>query len=277
MADVDVEVGHEADDSTGPVLIGSGLAKKFPVGRNLFGRVTQRLTAVDEVDIELAAGETLGIVGESGSGKTTLLNVISGLVDPSAGSVSVLGVDIDRLTGRSLRRHRAKVGIVGQSLDLAPSLRVLHNVNAGLLGSWSAVAALASLVRPVGRAEVASVLDRVGLADRIDARTEDLSGGEQQRVAISRVLRQHPEVVLADEPTSSVDPRLSDVVMEILAGAEPGERWTSVISAHDPDLARRHADRLIGLRSGAVEFDRPAADTPDEVLAELYRADRSVA
>ncbi len=231
------------------------------------------LVALDAVDVSVSTGERVALVGPSGSGKTTLLNVISGLVEPDAGSVAVLGSELDALAGRSLRRHRSRVGIVGQGLDLAPTLRVLHNVNAGLLGNWSVIAALASLVRPAGRSEVTAALDRVGLGDRADARTEDLSGGERQRVAVARVLRQHPELVLADEPTSSVDPRLSDVVMAQLTGGETGERWASIISAHDPDLARRHADRLIGLRSGAVVFDLPSTEVTDRTLSELYRSD----
>lgn len=197
--------------------------------------------------------------------------MVSGLVRPAEGTVAVLGADLAGLRGRELRAVRSRVGTVGQQLDLALPLRVVHNVNAGRLGRWSTLAALWSLVRPSGRAEAARALTRVGLADRLYSRTEDLSGGERQRVAVARLLLQRPELVLADEPTSSVDPRLSDDVMALLCGPPDAAPWTTVVSVHDPDLARRHVARIVGLRHGRLAFDRPASAVSDADLVALYR------
>ena len=212
----------------------------------------------------------MALVGSSGAGKTTLLATLAGLVTPTEGRVTVLGTDLGRDLGRGSdrRQHRRRVGFVGQQLDLVLPLRVIHNVNAGRLGWWSTATALWSLVAPRQREEVAAILDQVGLADRLLSRTDELSGGERQRVAVARVLRQQPELVLGDEPTSSVDPRRADEVMALLVGNPVA---TTVVSVHDPELARRHATRLIGLRAGRVAFD----DRPDAIgeaqLVELYR------
>lgn len=230
--------------------------------------------ALAGVDLLVAPGERVALVGSSGAGKTTLLDVMSGLVRPTTGTVRVLGEDLAALTGPRLRTHRARVGTVSQHLDMALALRVIHNVNAGRLGRWSSPAALWSLIRPSDRPAAAAVLDQVGLADRLFSRTDSLSGGERQRVGVARVLRQVPDLVLADEPTSSVDPQLADLVMSLLCGPPESAPWTTVVSVHDPELARRHADRIVGLRGGMVVFDRGAADVTDDDLAALYRMDR---
>lgn len=223
--------------------------------------------ALDGVSVEVPAGQRLALLGSSGSGKTTLLSVLAGAVRPTSGQVHVLGVIPTEVSGRAARAHGRRVGQVTQSLDLPGSLSVIHNVNAGLLGRWSTVRALTSLVRPIGRNEVVAALDRVGLGDRAGSPTGSLSGGERQRVAVARVLRQSPEVVLADEPTSSVDPALADQVIAALLTVPA----TIILSAHDPALARRHVDRLIGLRAGRIVFDGPPDQITDDNMAELYR------
>ena len=141
-------------------------------------------------------------------------------------------------------------------------------MNGGRLGSWSTPTAIASLVRPRERDRVTEVLTGVGLADRIDARTGDLSGGEQQRVAIARALLQRPQLLLADEPTSSVDPELSNQMMALLCDRDAP--WTAVISVHDPDLALRHVDRIIAMNDGSIMFDRPVSEVDPASLGALY-------
>lgn len=227
------------------------------------------VTALEAVDLRIGPGERLALVGQSGAGKSTLLSLLGGLVGPTEGRVRVLGTDLGR--GRPRRAHRARIGIVSQQLHLPGALRVIHNVNAGRLGRRSTAAALWSLVRPDGVDEARAVLAEVGLGDVTQARTGTLSGGEQQRVAVARVLRQRPDLVLADEPVSAVDPRLSDDVAAVLCA--PAAPWTTVISLHDPDLARRHATRMVGLREGRVVFDRPPASVGDDDLRALYDRD----
>lgn len=226
--------------------------------------------ALDAVDLVVAPGERVALIGSSGAGKTTLLDVVRGVVTPDDGTVSVLGEELSRLRGGALRGLRRRVGTVGQDHDMAPSLRVIHNVNAGRLGSWSTAGALWSLIVPTGRGDAVAALDAVGLGHRADSRTDDLSGGERQRVAVARVLRQQPELVLADEPTSSVDPALADLVMGLLCAEASTPRWTLLVTLHDPELARRHVDRLVGLSDGQVVLDAPAADVSDDDLSALY-------
>lgn len=234
--------------------------------------VHDQTAALAGVHLHIDPYERVALVGASGAGKTTLLDVLSGRVSATSGSVDVLAHDIERLRGRGLRRHRSRIGLVTQDLDVPLALRVVHNVNAGRLGTWSTAGALLSLVRPSGRSEAVDVLEQVGLGSRLLSRTAELSGGERQRVAVARVLRQQPDLVLADEPTSSVDPRLADDVMGLLCGPPDTAPWTTVVSVHDPALARRHATRLVGLERGLVVFDRPADQVSDEELSRLYES-----
>ncbi|RBY94771.1 phosphonate ABC transporter ATP-binding protein [Blastococcus sp. TBT05-19] len=231
-------------------------------------------TALAGVDLAVTAGERVAVVGASGAGKSTLLGVLDGTVAPTAGTVEVHGSDPTTLRGRELRRLRARTGTVRQQLDLPGPLRVVHNVNAGRLGSWSAARAAWSLLRPQGAAEVLAALDRVGLADRLHERTDRLSGGQRQRVAVARLLLQRPELVLADEPASALDPALADVVLTLL-GALAAEQGGALVAAlHDPALALRHCDRVVGLEHGRVVMDAPAASLTVTSLEGFYGVTR---
>lgn len=228
-----------------------------------------QVVALEAVSIDVAPRERVALIGPSGAGKSSLIHAAAGLVRPTSGRVEIFGSAHADVTGAAQRRQRRRVGIISQQLALAPALRVIHSVNGGRLGSWSTARALASLVRPTGTDEVTRVLGAVGLADRINARTGDLSGGEQQRVAIARTLLQAPELVLADEPTSSVDPALADQMMSLLCPTD--SQWATVVSVHNPDLALRYADRIVGLSLGRVIFDQPAENVQQSEIDSLYR------
>jgi phosphonate transport system ATP-binding protein len=227
-------------------------------------------TALAGVDLTVGPGERVALVGASGAGKSTLLGLANGSVTPTAGAVRVLGADPAAHSGGAGRRLRARVGTVHQHLELVGSLRVVHNVNAGRLGTWSAARAAWSLLRPQGVPDVVAALDRVGLADRVFDRTERLSGGQRQRVAIARLLVQRPDLVLADEPASALDPALADRALALL-GELARERGGALVAAlHDPGLVLRHCDRVVGLADGRVVLDRPATALSPADLADFY-------
>lgn len=227
--------------------------------------------ALREVSLSVAAGERVALLGSSGAGKSTLLAVVNALLSASSGEVQVLGTRLSSLSSLSvgeLRRLRMRIGSMHQHLDLVGPLRVVHNVNAGQLGSWSLPRAAWSLVRPNGVAEATTVLERVGLADRIFDRTDELSGGQLQRVALARVLLQDPDLILADEPVSSLDPALASQVMQLLTDLA-GDR-TVLASLHNPELAKLHFDRVVGLSHGEVVFDVDSDALTEEALRALY-------
>lgn len=224
--------------------------------------------AVDAVDLTIHRGERVALLGPSGAGKSTLLALLNASQRPTSGTVEVLGEDLATLTGPALRAVQRRVGTIGQRLDLVDQVRVLHNVNAGRLGRWSTGRSLAALALPRPDPVVVSALEAVGLGWAVHERTERLSGGERQRVAIARLLVQDPELVLADEPVSSLDPSRASEVLGLLRAATPD--GTLVVSLHQPELARLHCTRAIGLQQGRVVIDRAAGELDDSLLAELY-------
>jgi phosphonate transport system ATP-binding protein len=229
-------------------------------------------TAVDGVTFTVHPGERVGLLGPSGAGKSTLLNVIAGLVEPTTGCVKRNGVTRQELATRDRRASDAEVGMIHQQLLLVPSLRVIHNVNAGMLGRWSLWRALRSLwVSPRDVEAVNRVLGTLGISDKTFVRTAELSGGQQQRVALARVLRQSPSLYLADEPVSAVDPRWSDEVLSLLSDEVQRRTVSLLVSLHDVELAQRWCDRLIGLREGRVAFDLPTSQVDAAELTNLYR------
>lgn len=224
--------------------------------------------ALTGVTLTIDDGEKVAVVGPSGAGKSTLLAVCSGALTPTAGTAHIM----DRPAGDVVRdrRLRRRVGVVHQDLGLVGSLKVVHNVNAGRLGHWSSTKALMSLVRPQELAAALAVLDRLGIGDRAFVRTDKLSGGERQRVALARILLQDPSVVLADEPVANLDQARAVDVLTILTRIATEGRRALVVSLHDVRLARQFCDRVIGIRDGAVAFDRPVAQMSADMERDLY-------
>lgn len=226
---------------------------------------------VQRLELTIGLGERVALVGPSGAGKSTFISLANGRVLPTEGTVEVLGQDTSELAQRRHRAIRRRVGTVYQSFALVGPLRVVHNVAAGRLGYWGRLRALRSLLRPAEIEAITRSLERVGIADKLWDRVDQLSGGQQQRVAVARALFQEPELLLADEPVSSLDPTRSVAVLDALGESCVGEpERTLVLSLHDPLLAASHADRVIGLRQGHVYFDLPAADVTPALLTDLY-------
>lgn len=228
---------------------------------------------LDGVSLSVRRGERVALVGPSGAGKSTLLGLGNATVTPTGGRVEVLGVDPTAASAGALRALRSRIGSVHQQLNLIGPLQVVHNVNAGRLGSWSRLRALRSLVRPLHVDEARAALERVGIAAYLHTRTDRLSGGEQQRVALARVLIQDPDLVLADEPVSSLDPARAEEVMGLLCrllDQQSGERRTLVVSLHDFDLAVRHCDRIVGLRQGQVVLDVAVEEVGEGTREQIY-------
>ncbi|MCP9952696.1 phosphonate ABC transporter ATP-binding protein [Actinomadura madurae] len=224
--------------------------------------------ALHDLDLAIHAGERVAVLGTSGAGKSTLLALLNGSLEPTSGSIEIFGADPARLAAPRRRLLQRRIGAVSQDLALIEQVRVLHNVNAGRLGRWSTTRALASLVWPRSLDVVRDALDRVDLGWALHERTERLSGGERQRVAIARLLVQEPELVVADEPVSSLDPVRAAGILDLLA-TSPTVR-TLVVSLHQPAFAREHCTRVVGLRQGRIVLDHPAADVDDEALDDLY-------
>ncbi len=230
--------------------------------------------ALDGLSLAVDRGEHVAFIGPSGAGKTTLFRILNLTLRPTSGTLRVGGVDAAGLSGAELRRARRRIGTIYQQHNLVGRLRVVHNVLAGNLGRWSTTTALASLVRPWAATEAARALDQVGIPEKMYARTDDLSGGQQQRVAIARVLIQDPDVILADEPVSSVDPSLAVTIVTLLRDISSESRKTLLMNLHSVELALSYFPRVVGIRDGRVHFDLPRDRVHSELLEELYAGHR---
>ncbi|KAB1644544.1 phosphonate ABC transporter ATP-binding protein [Pseudoclavibacter sp. CFCC 14310] len=227
-------------------------------------------TALHDVNVTVEQGEVVVLLGLSGSGKSTLLRHLNALEEPTSGTVTVLGQQVSSLKGKALRSLRARVGVIFQQFELVGSLTVLENVLTGALskikgprlGLWGYPKQL--------RLKGLVHLERVGLLERAYQRADTLSGGQQQRVAIARALMQDPEVLLADEPVASLDPESSEQVMNLIREIALDEGLTVICSLHQVDLALSWGDRIVGLRSGEIVLDTPAAGLDKAEVMEIY-------
>src|SRR5690606_35968892 len=226
--------------------------------------------ALDGIDLSLAPGERVAIIGPSGAGKTTLLRLLATSLQPSRGEIDLLQQNPWRLPARQRQRLRSRIGLVHQAPPLPPRQRVVTAVLAGKLGQWSLAKGLLNLLHPLDTAGAQAALARLDIADKLFQRCDQLSGGQLQRVGIARVLYQAPELILADEPVSAMDPVLAGHTLAVL-NREAAERgMTLVASLHAVDLALAHFPRVIGIRDGRIAFDLPAAEVQPEQLDALY-------
>ncbi|OGA26220.1 MAG: phosphonate ABC transporter [Betaproteobacteria bacterium RIFCSPLOWO2_02_FULL_67_26] len=232
--------------------------------------------AVNGVSISIGAGERVAIIGPSGAGKSTLLRLIATAQRPATGAIEVLGAAPWILGRGALRKLRSRIGMVHQAPPIPPRQRVVTAVLAGRVGQWPMWKGLASLAYPVDVAGAQSVLARMEITDKLFERCDRLSGGQLQRVGVARVLYQQPDLMLADEPVSAVDPALSDRVISELNREAVARRITLVASLHAVDLALHWFPRIIGLRAGEVEFDLPPVRVTDAMLRELYASEATV-
>ncbi|MCZ7625326.1 MAG: ABC transporter ATP-binding protein [Candidatus Methylomirabilota bacterium] len=229
-----------------------------------------RTVAVRELSLEIQRGDRVALIGPSGAGKTTLFRMLNLTIPPTSGTILFDGLDSRHLSGGHLREVRRRIGTIYQQHNLVPRLQVVHNVLSGKLGSWPMWRAIQSLIRPTEIELASNALSQVGIAGKLYERTDTLSGGQQQRVAIARLLVQDPEVILADEPVSSVDPALATGIVKLLIDLSRTCRKTLLMNLHSVDLALAYFPRVIGLRDGTILFDLPAAAVTDEHLAALY-------
>ena len=227
---------------------------------------------LEAVSLQVGPMERVAILGPSGAGKTTLLRVLGASLAPSQGTVQVLDKNPWQLKSNHLRDLRSQIGFVPQDYALVPNLRVWQNVAAGRLGRTGGLSHLRRMTLPRAQElrDLHGVLEQVGMGDLLFATTSTLSGGEQQRVAIARSLYQEPALLLADEPVASVDPARAEQVMALLVRLADENRLPLVVSLHDVALAKRHTDRVIGLRGGRVLFDLPSKDLAAHKCEELY-------
>ena len=224
-------------NSIEPALEVVGVMRSYGQGGRVFSALTN-------ISLSVAAGEILGLMGPSGSGKSTLLYVLGGLDEPSGGTVKLAGIDWNSLAGTERARFRRRnCGFIAQGMTLLPQATAAENVEVPLL------------LEGIGRAErvrrVGKALERVGLTHLAASLTDELSGGEQQRVAVARALVLEPRVVLADEPTGSLDAKTAQTIAQLLVAAAAETGAAVVLVTHDPAIAR-HASRIITLNSGVL-------------------------
>ena len=226
--------------------------------------------ALDAVSFEVPQGQVVGLIGPSGAGKSTLIRCINRLVEPTGGSVLLGGRDITRLGTGALRRARRRIGMIFQEYALVERLTVMENVLSGRLGY---VGFWRSFLRRYPGADIAGayrLLDRVGLSVHADKRADALSGGQRQRVGIARALAQHPELLLVDEPTASLDPKTSRQIMRLIVEICRERGLPAIINIHDVVLAQQFSDRIIGLKAGQMVFDGAPSGLTGEVLTTIY-------
>ena len=204
--------------------------------------------ALDGVSIRVAEGEFLALLGTSGSGKSTLLNLIAGLDRPTSGTLKVDGKDLSTLSSEELSQYRrSMVGIIFQSFNLVSTMSALENVTLSMM--------FAEVPKTEREGRASKLLESMGLGGRQRHRPKELSGGEQQRVAISRALANKPRILLADEPTGNLDSRTSREIMELLKNLNEREGKAIILVTHDANLAAKYAHRTITLMDGAVQME----------------------
>ncbi len=226
--------------------------------------------ALDHVSLDIARGEIIALLGPSGAGKTTLLSLLDGRLRGWQGRVSVFGapLDPDRAPPRDLRPD---TGFVFQEFALVERSTVLRNVLNGRLGRMSALRAVLGSHTANDLRVAQDALADCGIDDLAYRRVDSLSGGQRQRVAIARCLAQEPRLILADEPVSNLDPTRAAEILTLLTEAARARGATVAFSSHQPELARRFAQRIIGMRGGRIAFDVPTQELTDTATAELYR------
>ena len=233
----------------------------------VYGNGTKGL---DDVSLEIQNGEFVAIIGLSGAGKSTLIRTINKMIDITDGSLTVDGVDVSNLKGKSLRKFRRKIGMVFQSFNLVTKVSVINNVLTARAADMSFLRIFLGLYKKTDKVKALEALDKVGILDKAYIRADQLSGGQQQRVALARTLAQDPEIILADEPVAALDPVMAETVMDDFKRINKEMGITVLINIHHVDLALQYADRIIGIKAGKIVYDGPSSAITEDTLQTIY-------
>ncbi|MBC8285591.1 MAG: phosphonate ABC transporter ATP-binding protein [Nitrospinae bacterium] len=226
--------------------------------------------ALQDVSLVVESGEFVVVLGKSGSGKSTLLRCINRLVEPTSGRIFLNEEEITAASASHLRQLRKKIGMVFQQYNLVERFSVQTNVLSGKLASVSTLASAFKLFPEEDVEKSQQILNRLGIADKEMQRADKLSGGQQQRVGLARALMQEPQLILADEPVSSLDPVTSKQIMDLLAEFNKKDGVAVLCNLHLPSLAKQYGSRIIALSEGRIVYDGPATDLSQDELNSFY-------
>lgn len=225
---------------------------------------------LNQVNVTIHEGEFVSIIGLSGAGKSTFLRSMNRLHDISSGNITIDGVSITEASKKELRKIRRNIGMIAQSFNLVKRSTVQKNVLSGRLGSYSTIRSILGLFSEEDYKATKEALKRVGLLDKIHSRSDELSGGQQQRVSIARALVQRADIILADEPVSSLDPVTTKKILEDLRTINQTMGKTVLLNIHSVELAKEFSDRILGFRSGEIVFDASPEELDEENLKKIY-------
>lgn len=241
-------------------LIIKGLRQEYRAG----------VPVLHDINLVIPGRGLTAIIGPSGTGKSTLIRCINRLVEPSAGVIVFRGQDLAKLSGSALRKARRRIGMVFQEYNLVERLTVMENLLCGRLGYVSVWRAWLRRFPKSDIDRAFDLLDLVGLSAFATQRADALSGGQRQRVGIARAVMQDPEIILADEPTSSLDPKTSVEIMELLARLARERDIPVIVNIHNVSLAQRFAERIIGMSGGEIVYDGLPEGLNDAHLKRIY-------
>jgi len=252
-----------------------GLTHYYPVRANsnssaVHGPASKQELALNNVDLEIAKGERLVLLGSSGAGKSTLLRCTNVSIRPTKGKIFIDGKEITSLPNKEVQQVRRGIGVISQHFNLVEGASAMKNALLGRLGYVGSMRSFLGRFTEEDHAIASDCLIRVGLEKFADKRVSDMSGGQKQRVAVARALAQRPNIILADEPVSSLDPRLMKEVMDLIQDVCVENDITLVASLHFLELAKAYATRFVGIGSGEIVFDDLPRELTDKDIVDIY-------
>lgn len=254
---------------TSPTIVSSESIARLRI-ENLRKRYRTGDEALKSISFAVSAGEVVGLIGPSGAGKSTLIRCVNRLVEPTGGRIFLDDVEVTALGRAELRKTRRRIGMIFQEYALVERLTVMENVLSGRLGYVPFWRSFTRRYPPADVDKAFALLERVGVLDQADKRADELSGGQRQRVGVARALEQDPELLLIDEPTASLDPKTSRLIMRLIREICAEHNLPAIINSHDVLLAQSFVDRIVGLRAGEVVFDGPPTELSPAVLTRIY-------
>ena len=245
--------------------------------QNVSKRYPNGFEALKDINLKIEQGEFAAVIGLSGAGKSTLIRTINRMHDITEGTLTVDGINVMELQGKSLRAFRRKIGMIFQSFNLITRTTVIKNVLTAFVPELPWWRAFLGIFRKEEKIAALEALDQMGILDKAFVRADQLSGGQQQRVALARTLAQNPQIILADEPVASLDPVTARQVMDDFQRINRDMNITVIINIHHVELALQYASRVIRIREGKIVYDGPSSQVTQQILDGIYQGKEEAA